>query len=219
MSIFDTYPNFLSRDHRTTPISNDSFHRYTLTQKLVSWRCNTYFPNGVKDKSILDIGCATGIIGLWCMAHGAKCYTGVDYDSTYITIAKECFDETPFSAIFYKNDALKFMKSAGRYDIVIASGINTRFENQRDFFDNLAPCAKETIIVESNLPGLPPQFKNIKAVIYINSTNTISTIPYISYVLKNYNFIFDNSFYKKTRKDAVNLFENQRCILKYDKQI
>ena len=153
------------------------------------------------------------------MAHGAKCYIGVDYDSTYITIAKECFDETPFSAIFYKNDALKFIKSAGRYDIVIASGINTRFENQRDFFDNLAQCTKETIIFESNISIIPPQLANKKAVIYHDSTNTIPTIPYISYILKNYNFIFDNSFYKKTKKDAVNLFENKRCILKYDKQI
>lgn len=98
-----------------------------------------------KDKSVLDLGCAEGLISREFLKAGAKSVTGIDITQTYVAIAIElCKDFA--NAKFICSNLNNYIKSPhkGKYDVVLALAIIHKAKNPDDFL-NLA--------IESCNPG------------------------------------------------------------------
>jgi len=68
--------------------------------------------NDIKDKSILDLGCGTGIFSVGSYLTGAKEVTGIDIDKTVVNTAKKYAEENYFDIDFIVKDIKDVEKRA-----------------------------------------------------------------------------------------------------------
>jgi len=90
------------------------------------------------DKTVLDIGCNTGMLGYLALQAGARQVTGIDTDISTIEQARKIFPEL----IFRCEQAEEVH---GNYDIIIASGMLHYIKDLDTLFELFARCAKQVI--------------------------------------------------------------------------
>lgn len=112
-------------------------------KKLADPRLNAVFniANVKQEHHIIDAGCGRGELTYACAMAGAT-VDAVDYSSTAITLAKECFSNEPTlikNVNFHCGDITKF-KASNKVDRVIASDLieHLAFHELDQLYENLA---------------------------------------------------------------------------------
>jgi len=90
------------------------------------------------DKTVLDIGCNTGMLGYLALQAGARQVTGIDTDIATIEQARKIFPELTFRCE-------QAEEVYGNYDIIIASGMLHYIKDLDTLFELFARCAKQVI--------------------------------------------------------------------------
>ncbi len=120
---------------------------FTVTEESLYNRCEVMLPkNIIQGKSVLDIGCAAGAMGHWCLENSASLYHGVEVQKSYIETAEELLSVYQNSKIF---DNIEDTNDS--YDVVIAAGV---LHGSFDIINKIKQlCIKSTeyVIIESHL--------------------------------------------------------------------
>jgi SAM-dependent methyltransferase len=150
MMFFDQYPEFVDRDLRKTRGTTQ------VTSESLSKRCEVLLPQwSIKGMRVLDLGHCVGAMGQWCLANGAKHYTGVDIQKDFCEVSTELLTThwSPDSFTIINQDVLEFMeKSVERgevYDVILASGIIHGYFNTVGFVELMTKLSSKYIVVES----------------------------------------------------------------------
>ena len=163
---FDQYNEFVDKDVRS--------HRgtTTVTSESLTKRCQALLPAWlVKDKTILDLGHCLGAFGHWVLANGAKHYTGVDIQKDFCIkseqLLSQYWDLDQF--MITNSETLDYLRTCGKFDIVIASGIIHCYTNPISFLEAVAAATSEVIVIETQeadeIDSIPViQFKNFNMV-------------------------------------------------------
>jgi 2-polyprenyl-3-methyl-5-hydroxy-6-metoxy-1,4-benzoquinol methylase len=106
-----------------------------------------------KGATILDLGCAEGLIGKWLIDHGgAKLLHGIDKHPPYLDTARKLLPRSKYKAKFDvcdfdhwrdQRDALKLRPS---YDIVLALNVIQKLQHPREFLLDVAALAKSIFV-------------------------------------------------------------------------
>jgi 2-polyprenyl-3-methyl-5-hydroxy-6-metoxy-1,4-benzoquinol methylase len=109
---------------------NDSGHR-SLKEQMLGLERALHMAKG---KSVLDLGCAEGLISKEFLKAGADSLTGIDITKTYIEEAIELCKDFP-NAKFIRSNLNAYIKSIykGKYDVVLALAIIQKAKNPNDF--------------------------------------------------------------------------------------
>ena len=115
------------------------------------------FTNNInlKDKVILDLGCANAAFGYLSLEAGCKNYTGVEVQNEYYNtgthLLKKYYPAGKWS--IKKTDITSFFNTQqGEYDIVFACGVIYGVFDIISLLKNLFKVTKETLIIESVNP-------------------------------------------------------------------
>lgn len=99
-----------------------------------------------KGASVLDLGCAEGLIGGWLLANGACHLSGVDYNITRIRRAKELFPCGVF-AICDLNEPERLPLMGATYDIVLCLSVLQKLRNPSRFLTFAASRAERWLAI------------------------------------------------------------------------
>ena len=69
----------------------------TLTEALKGFE---FLRHELRGHMVLDLGCAEGLVGHWCLTHGAKTYDGIDVDDRKIETGRKLADTMGFGSEF-----------------------------------------------------------------------------------------------------------------------
>lgn len=114
------------------------------------------------NKSVLDIGCNTGMLGYLASQQGASQVTGIDIDREVIRQARELFPKLTFRCERAED-------VYGNYDIIIASGMLHYISDLDSLFGYFARCAKQVLCDIWLHPSQVPIFALTPRGIYIPS--------------------------------------------------
>jgi FkbM family methyltransferase len=136
-------------------------------------------PN-IKGKDILDIGCGTGIIGIYCALNGAKKVLAIDINKEAIENTKENIKRNKVKNIMKVKQSDLFNNVTGKFDYIIANlPIDDKYWNlTTSTTDLLKKC-----ISESN------KFIKKGGKLYFTWYSDMPTSPLIDYLnQKDYKF-------------------------------
>lgn len=155
MKVFESMPEFISSDVRVKrPID-------------VSYRIDTEFmekrheamlpPELIKGKTVLDLGCAVGATGAWCLANGALGYRGVEVQEVMAQSAInnlwKYFPNRPWDIC--KLPIEEYIDQFGpfiEWDIVVVSGVIYGIIDYFSFLKTISMMATTCIVIESMHP-------------------------------------------------------------------
>jgi len=106
-----------------------------------------------KGASVLDLGCAEGLIGKWLLeAGGANSLLGLDKHEPYLETAREVFGEDPRASFavcdFDDFEAwLTDHQLAGRYELVLALNIIHKLARPAQFLTSIAGLAGKMLAI------------------------------------------------------------------------
>lgn len=72
----------------------------------------------IEGRRVLDLFAGTGQLGIECLSRGARETVFVDRDITSVKIVKENLKACGFSAPVLQQDALSYLRSCGRFDLI-----------------------------------------------------------------------------------------------------
>lgn len=98
------------------------------------------------DKTVLDIGCAEGLITKWVLQQGARSAHGMEIVPEHVDIARRLCSGLP--ATFEVGD-LNVWESKITYDIVLALAVIHKCNDPSAVCERIAGYAKELIIVRN----------------------------------------------------------------------
>ena len=116
---------------RKVPSPKPSLEQYQTSAKIAAfliWEiCEHY--GDIKDKTVLDLGCGNGILGIACLLLGAKFVLEVDVDSESLEVAEQNAMDLGFSSkeiLFTQQDVRSFsmenfdaLESKERFDTAV----------------------------------------------------------------------------------------------------
>lgn len=115
----------------------------TLQEQMLGLDAALLEANG---KTVLDLGCAEGLIAIEFAKAGASSVVGYDYNETFIDVAKKQQTETPDLPIdFYHADITKI--GFCKYDIVLALAILHKLPDPTEFTKYCTRIAKDLIVI------------------------------------------------------------------------
>lgn len=160
--MFDLQSEFIDLDvrkNRPTKAKDDkgyNIYSYPLTVEFMNRRHSVMLPPEViQGKTILDVGSCMGATGAWCLYHGAKHYTGVEVQPTYIKLSNQLLSKYYKSEQFeIVNQPAEHMRFNKRFDIVVASGILYGVFDPFSLVKSITSLARERVIIESRHPYL-----------------------------------------------------------------
>lgn len=160
---FDKYPEFVDLDVR------NNRPNLTITIESLSKRCEAILtPGFINNKSILDLGSATGAMGHYALCNGAANYTGVEIQQPYRDLATNLLST-------YHKDNWSILKSiddvASRYDIVLACGIIHSFVDVFGILKTISALSNKYIVLETNNPDT----SDVPVITFNNYISMIST--------------------------------------------
>ncbi len=152
-------------------------------------------PN-LKQKSVLDVGCGSGILGIYCALNGAKKIVAVDTDSKAVKNSKENFKRNDCKDIFIIKKSDLFSNISGKFDFI---------------FGNL-PVSEDSWELKMSTHNLLkkflaecPKYLKKEGKVYFTWSSDADAESIKRYLLENkYNFI---SKKKKTARRIWYLFE------------
>lgn len=117
--------------------------------------------NMVEGHTVLDVGCAEGLISIECAKRGARAVYGIELVSEYVDKARAAaFEAAPRSACagypvrcaFIQGDANTWTPDAGEsYDIVLMLAILQKLSDPSAAVKRIASCARQLVVIR-----LPP---------------------------------------------------------------
>jgi SAM-dependent methyltransferase len=149
MSPFDAAPEFVEWDNRQFRPHNP------VTQEQMHNKHEVLFPASlVRDKTILDLGCALGTTGHWCLSHGATRYSGVETQNTSAEKARELLEKYhPGESEIIQNSIQTYLEGPSEtFDIVSALGVLYVFTDYYSILKNMCARARETVTLECIYP-------------------------------------------------------------------
>lgn len=106
----------------------------------------------VKGKSILDIGCAEGLISMWLVKEGgARLVHGVEVVVERVQIANALARQHGMPAQYYTNEAENFIAPETTYDVVLLLAILHKLRNPTQVAAQYAEMCSDLAVVR-----LPP---------------------------------------------------------------
>lgn len=90
------------------------------------------------NKTVLDVGCNTGMLGYLALQRGAKQVTGIDSNREVITQARKIFPEITFRCE-------QAEEIYGNYDIIIASGMLHYIKDLDTLFSYFSRCSNQVL--------------------------------------------------------------------------
>jgi hypothetical protein len=101
----------------------------------------------INGSTVLDLGCATGAAGHWCVLNDCKSYTGVELQDNYYKTAKSLLPNCEI----VQSDVIEFLKNTDRqWEVVISAGLMHGIFNPFQLISLLDKVSSEYIIIESN---------------------------------------------------------------------
>lgn len=109
-----------------------------------------------KGKSILDMGCAEGLIGLEFMRAGALCCFGIDTVGDHLAVARsQCaglrMDFMKASVEEFDAHLMPDPFGVGQYDIVLALGVAHKLQQPRIGIELAARMSKDLVLLRRGL--------------------------------------------------------------------
>jgi len=104
----------------------------------------------VDGKSVLDVGCAEGLISHECARRGAILVHGIEFVGSAVAKARELTGDLPCD--FFHDDA-NIYEPKLRYDIVLLLAVLHKLVNPTEACIRLASAAKELCVVRMGLTG------------------------------------------------------------------
>lgn len=120
-------------------------------------------------KTVLDVGCNTGMLGYLAYKQGASKVTGIDIDRNVIEQAKGLFPELTFRCE-------QVEEVYGNYDIIIASGMLHYIKDLDALFSYFARCTKQVLCDIWLHPSQVPIFALTTRGLYIPSMSAFLSI-------------------------------------------
>tara|TARA_R110000868_G_C10958404_1_gene768280 strand:- start:2079 stop:2960 length:882 start_codon:yes stop_codon:yes gene_type:complete len=161
-NIFKTQPRWIAEDKRQTrPVVVESPGKpggpslsYNINADFMFDRHRVMLsPELIKGKSILDIGSLLGATGAWCLANGAKSYTGLEAQQDFVDHSNNLFAEYfPNGGWENITEAIETFETDRKWDIVIASGVLYACFDSFDFIKRVSSWANETVIFDTVHP-------------------------------------------------------------------
>jgi hypothetical protein len=155
---FTRYSAFISRDHRQNrPIDKTKAGMpYNVTADFMFNRHSVMLPPDlVEGMTILDIGSCYGTTGAWCLDNGAAHYTGLEPQKKFVDVSRDLlgtyFEKDRFTVI---QDSFDTFNTAGKWDIIVASGVLYGVYDQYQGVEKLTRMATESVVIESQHPFL-----------------------------------------------------------------
>jgi hypothetical protein len=162
INVFHTQPEWLAQDKRTgrpTSVPNATKPggpglSYTITAEFLHDRHRVMLPPElIQDKTILDVGCMMGTTGAWCLANGARHYTGIDSRCADLELGEEIFKK------YFNHDQyslvegwIETFRPGTKYDIVIASGVIYAVFDSFEFVKTIANLSRDIVLVDAVHP-------------------------------------------------------------------
>jgi len=203
------YQNFglpmtlINNQNSEFPIYKKAYENQT---KDVMWKIDILFEKipEIKELSILDLACGTGIYSMELVKRGCKNVTGIDINPIQIKHANYIIDNTvefeenkpKFECVNISADSSNFL--AGRkFDLVLSFGLFYHLENPFRYLRNLNNLTNkylffQTATHQNNLAQDSLEFKIENAFENVNGISRMGLIPHFNLVpklLKNAGFI------------------------------
>lgn len=110
----------------------------------IEWRCIRKLLPELKGKSVLDIGCGTGIFTFLLEAFEPERLAGIDLSEKMLAIAKKKADSQRSKAEFICGDAADIREKIDvQFDFIFSSTTTHYIKNLKAMFAGIADCLKE----------------------------------------------------------------------------
>lgn len=110
----------------------------------IEWRCIRKLLPELKGKSVLDIGCGTGIFTFLLEAFEPERLVGIDLSEKMLAIAKKKADSQRSKAEFICGDAADIREKIDvQFDFIFSSTTTHYIKNLKAMFAGIADCLKE----------------------------------------------------------------------------
>jgi tRNA (mo5U34)-methyltransferase len=108
-------------------------------------------------KTVLDVGCNSGLFGFLAEREGTRAVLGIDADEKYVGQATAIGDLLS-SRVRFEVGSVYDLEGRGRFDVVLALGLLYHLRDPFTALDRLASAAGEALVVETevNSPLLDP---------------------------------------------------------------
>lgn len=146
-SVFTDQPEFIDTDPRTQRPDQVA---YRIDADFMRTRHEILLPGvSLEDRTVLDLGSCNGATGAWVLAHGAKSYTGVEFQPGYANQSKENL------ARYYPADRWTIhlasveeflLKNREKYDVIVALGVVHAFADVMGFLNAIAGRSRIIVI-------------------------------------------------------------------------
>lgn len=150
MDFFERYKSFIDDDNR----KDRPYH--PTTAESMSARHETIAPKWlVEGATILDLGSCIGATGHWCLANGAKHYTGVEIQDFYVQKSNQLLAEHwPADQFKIEQTELEhFVKHCDKkFDVVFVCGIIYGFLNTYEILKAITDLANQCIVIDTSYP-------------------------------------------------------------------
>lgn len=104
----------------------------------------------ITNKTILDVGCAEGLIGIELVRAGAKSSFGFDYFDGHLEIAQELSGDLPCT--FAREDANEFTPEA-TFDVVLMLAVLHKLRNPSEACQRFARLADDLCVIRLSPSG------------------------------------------------------------------
>lgn len=150
MDFFERYKSFIDDDNR----KDRPYH--PTTSESMSARHETIAPKWlVEGATILDLGSCIGATGHWCLHNGAKHYTGVEIQNSYVQKSRLLLAEhwSPDQFIIEQVELEHFIKHCDKkFDVIFVCGIIYGFLNTYEMLKSISNLADRCVVVDTSYP-------------------------------------------------------------------
>lgn len=144
---FVRYPQFVSSDTRSKR------DWVMVTSESLYARHQSFLPRQrIEGRSVLDIGCAVGATGLWCLLNGASSYTGLEPQKHLSDLANQNLESTHLMGWTIEHSTLE-ASAVKQYDIVVAFGVVYHTTDILGVLTDITRRAKDLVLIDSLHPG------------------------------------------------------------------
>lgn len=180
MNTYELQPEFITNDVRVT---RPAFISYRVDADFMTRRHQGMCPEHlIKNKTVLDLGCAVAATGGWVLSHGASHYTGVELQTGFADIARTNLTK------YYQQDQWEIYngaiedflaKNEKQFDVIVISGVLYGIVDYYSTLKKLTEISK-LIVLESIVPSKMEWPDGTKVPLEIQVQ--LSQLPLVQYV-------------------------------------